>query len=281
MKQLSVKSSFIRLRISIITLILVIISLFLFSFTTRNIADEFFSQLGISKTNADEKITNSLLGGYLDEYGVSSAKKIVLGKRAAVVKDLLNYTKKHVNSTSFVKGYNEMRASYKPTKNPIQTPQEMREQTIEQYKKSITQTEASLKKADGSLKKMFEDLLAANKQQLKQAEDSTNKYYVNYKKNYPQMVQSNEAGYSSQLQKWEKQYPANHLLFVKERLQQFLTETADIDFDAALVEKNGKKYFINKEYERKGNRWKMAFRAGKDAIGTAREMVQQWINEIN
>ena len=38
-------------------------------------ADDFLKQLGISKPGADEKITNSILDGSLDTYGVKNAKK--------------------------------------------------------------------------------------------------------------------------------------------------------------------------------------------------------------
>jgi hypothetical protein len=52
--------------------------------------------------------------------------------------------------------------------------------------------------------------------------------------------------------------PNNHLLFVK----------------------NGKKVFVNRAYESKNNRWKMAFRAGKEVVQPARAFVQQWLGEI-
>ncbi|MES2848908.1 MAG: hypothetical protein V4685_07620, partial [Bacteroidota bacterium] len=105
MKQLSFKTSLTRLRISIVSLVLVILSLVLFSFTVNKLADDFLQQLGISKTNADAKITNSILGGYLDQYGVSKAKNIALGKRAEVVKDLVAYAKQKLNSPEFISQY--------------------------------------------------------------------------------------------------------------------------------------------------------------------------------
>ena len=99
-------------------------------------------------------------------------------------------------------------------------------------------------------------------------------------KNYENGVKQNQQNYDRQVADWEAKYPSNHLLYVKKRLQEFLNETADIDFDAELVTKNGKKYFVNRAYESKGNRWKMAFRAGKDVITTARTFVEKWMSEI-
>jgi hypothetical protein len=91
------------------------------------------------------------------------------------------------------------------------------------------------------------------------------------------MVKEN---YSRQIAGWEKKYPTNQLLYVKMRLQEFMDVTKDIDFGAELFTKNGKKYFVNPAYEGKGYYWKMAFRAGKEAVEPAREFVQKWIEEI-
>ena len=62
---------------------------------------------------------------------------------------------------------------------------------------------------------------------------------------------------------WEKKYPTNHLLYVKVRLQEFMNETKDIDFGAELVAKNGKKYFVNRDYELRAIGGKWLFVQGK------------------
>ena len=49
------------------------------SFSTHRIGDEFMKQLGISKPAADVKITQSILGGSLDAYGLKNIKSVVLG----------------------------------------------------------------------------------------------------------------------------------------------------------------------------------------------------------
>ncbi len=269
-----------RMRIGAILLAFVAGSIFLFSFTAKNVAEDFLQQLGISKANADEKIAHSLLGGYLDQYGLRNAKNIALGNRAAVAKDLLSYTKQYAGSPAFLKEYNQLRENNKPKPSPIQTPDEMRTGMIEQYKKSIAETEANIKKADASTKSIFEPILVTMKQELKNVEDPNNKMIANYRKNYPEMLKSIEAGNKQQLAEWEAKYPTNQLLFIKERLQQFMEETEGIDFNAQLIEKNGKKYFVNPVYERKGNRWKMAFRAGKEVVEPARAFAQSWMEEI-
>lgn len=275
------QSSFInRLRIGSIGLALIAASVALFSFTSKKMAEDFLQQLGISKASADEKITSSLLGGYLDQYGLKNAKNIVPGNRSAVASSLLAYTKQYTGSEAFQKEYRQLRENNKPQLQNVQTPEEMRTGMIEQYKKSLAETEANMKKSDASMKNIFEPIIATIKQQLKEVEDPNNKMIANYKKNYPEMMKSLEAANKQRLAEWENKYPANQQLFIKTRLQQFLEETGNIDFGAQLVEKNGKKYFVNPAYEHMGNRWKLAFRAGKEVVEPARAFVQKWIDEI-
>ncbi len=268
------------LRLSVIATILVLLSLLLFSFTSEKISNDFLSLLGISKQHANEKITASMLGGYLDQYGLSNAKNIAPGNRAAVVKDLVSYSKEFINSPAFIDAYKAKRNNAKPVQPKVETPEEMQKNMIASYRKSVTETEESIKKADESVKKYLQTALDASKKALKEAEDPNNQYIAAYRENYEQMLEAGNAAYQQQLSQWEEAYPGNHLLYVKERLQIFMNETADIDFNAALTERNGKKYFVNSAYEHKSNRWKMAFRAGKEAIETARNLVQQWIDGI-
>jgi hypothetical protein len=254
--------------------------LILSSFTTNRLSDEFLKQLGIDKSKADQKITSSMLGGYIDLYGASNAMNIAAGNRKAVVVDLLKYVKHYVTTDSYTQEYVRLKESNKPVSTRMQTPEEMKEQTIAAYKEGLTNAEKLLASSDPANKAVYQKLVDDTKAELKKAEDPNNKMYVNYAKNYDQMMKNIEAGEKKALDDWEAQYPADHMQYVKKRLQQFMVETQDIDFNAELVQKNGKKYFVKPEYESKSNRWKMAFRAGSEVVNPAREFVQQWINEL-
>ncbi len=253
----------------------------LFSFTVHTLNSNFFKELGISKTDADKKITQSFLRGYLNVYGAKNVKNIVLGNRGAVVMDLLTYTKQSVNSNAFKKEYAELKEANKPKEYKIKTPEEMRKENIESNKKSVASMEALVLKAGVGSKALYEKMLADSKKQLKEAEDPNNKDVDGYAKNYPGLAKSFKESYQQELKKWEDQYPANHLLFVRQRLQQFLEETKGIDFSAELTNINGKKVFVSKVYEGKSFRWKMAFRAGKEVVEPARTFAEEWITEIN
>lgn len=250
------------------------------SFTAQKLADDFLKQLGITQQAADEKIANSILGGYIDSYGIRNAKNIALGNRKAVTLDLLNYIKKYTGSAAFEKEYNEMKDRYKPTEYIPQTPEEMRSEMISDAKSAVVKSEEMLRKSDPSFKTIFEKNVEDSKKALKDAEDPNNKHYIAYTKNYPQAVKNYKAGYERAIADWNTKYPSNPLLFVKKRIEEFLNATKDIDFTAELTERNGKKIFVNPEYERKNNRWKMAFRAGREVVEPARDFVQKWFAEM-
>ena len=280
MKKLISKKAINGFRLGLAGMLLVTLSISFFSFTVNKLTGDFLQQLGLSKANADEKIVNSLLGGYVDTYGLSNVKNIALGNRTAVTKDLLAYIKQYAGSAAFKKEYATLKEKNKPALSTVQTPEAFKKEAIEQLKKAVAEMEGYYKNADASLKPIFEKSLADGKKQLKDAEDPNNKIYLNYAKNYDQFVKGNEERNKFMLKSWEETYPDNQLLYIKKHLQNFLTNTADIDFAAETVNKNGKKIFVNPVYERKANYWKMAYRAGKEVVEPSRAFVTQWLEEI-
>jgi hypothetical protein len=83
-----------------------------------------------------------------------------------------------------------------------------------------------------------------------------------------------------QRKEFDREYPEDPRLLVKTRLQEFLDLTADIDFNARLVNRNGRMVFENPDYESRDANWKKCFRAGKETIAAARDFAQQWLKEI-
>jgi hypothetical protein len=271
----------IRLRICIAVLIMVIVSLFLFSFTVESIKEDFLKKLGISMNEAERRITGGLLGGSLDHYGIPNLKKILTNDRAGIVKDIATHAKEYANSDAFKKEYASLKENNKPAPmQKVETPEEMRASMIRSAKEFIKTSEDALKTATPQTKPMFEQMLEGAKKNLKDAEDPNNKNIKAYTKNFESMKSYMQQGWENSMKQWEVKYPANHMLYVKGKLQEFMTATEGVDFSAQLYEKNGKKYFVNPDYERKGDRWKMAYRAGKEPVEAARAFVSQWISEI-
>jgi hypothetical protein len=258
-----------------------LLSIFLLnSFTVHRIGDDFMKQLGITKTAADEKISSSILGGSLDAYGLKNVKNIVTGNRGLIAKDLLVYTRSYLASPEFNKEYQALKENNKPKKDVVKTPAEVKNEYIASIKKMISDSENGLKTANSTMKPVYEKMLAEGKKQLKDATSPDNAYITTYEKNYPQMVKNLDERHESLLKEWESVFPSDPDQFIKRRLEEFLKVTSDIDFNAELVTKNGKKMFVNPAYENKDSRWKMAFRAGKEVVEPARAYVQQWAQEI-
>ena len=278
MKQHSYRQS--SIHFFLLTLILIILGTSLLSFKTEKTYGDFLKQLGITKQEANDKISGSFLGGGLNYYGIRNLKNIVTNDRAAIVKDVASYAKQYANSPEYLKQYIALKESNKPEPYKLESPEEMRTNMIRQAREAVQQTEESLKKAPSEMKAIFEKTLEAVKQNLQMAEDPNNKYIKAYTQNYAATEKHMKDSHENLLKQWEAKYPANHLLFIKGRLQEFLNATKDIDFGAQLTEKNGVKYFVKPEYERKDNRWKAAFRAGKESVEAARTFAQRWLDEI-
>lgn len=268
------------IHIFILSLILSIFAVSLASFTTARAYGDFLKQLGITKQEANDKISSSFLAGGFDYYGIKNLKNIVTNDRAAIVKDIAQYAKQFASSQEYIKQYLELKESHKPEPYKLETPDEFRESMLKGAREAVRQTEESLKKAPAEMKAIFEKTVEAAKQNLKQTEDPNNKYIKAYTQNYPNTEKTMKEAHERLLKEWEIKYPSNQLLYVKSRLAYFLETTNDIDFSAELVERNGIKYFVKKEYESKGNHWKMGFRAGKEAVEAARAFAQQWSSDI-
>ena len=263
------------------TIAIGLLSLLMVSFIApKKMADDFFKQLGISQANANDKITNSLLSGYMDAYGVKNIKNIALGNRAAIANSLLAYTKQHTSGSAFIKEYNALRDRKKPVMAIVKTPEEFQQGIIEAAKQSMADVTQKLKKADAAMKPVFEKTLESIQKQLQQAEDPNNKSIAGYRKGYPVLVKNRDDTYAKEVAAWEAKYPAHHQQFIKQRLAQFLQETENVDFSAQLYEKKGVRYFSNPAYESKSGYWKMAFRAGKEVVEPGRSFAQEWIQDI-
>ncbi len=261
-------------------LLLPLFFLYSFHYKMERYAD-FWQNLGTTEKNGSDMIRESFLNGYLQYYGLKNLKNIAVNDRKAVAHDLLDYTKNFVQSAEFQKAYEARRQRMKPrdmVKKP-KTEAQIREEMIAETKKSISNIEESMKSATPDLIKTYEQLLVQQKKTLEDYQKPDNTMI-------PMMVQSQQQQYEalvkrneSALKKWEENYPAQSLAFIKMRLQEVLMATEGIDYNAELIEKNGKKYFVKQEYERKDDNWKKGFRAGKEVTESVRAYIKEWMNE--
>ncbi|HEV7331523.1 MAG TPA: hypothetical protein VGN63_10835 [Flavisolibacter sp.] len=91
----------------------------------------------------------------------------------------------------------------------------------------------------------------------------------------------NMAVYKEDMLRWEKEYPASFTVLLKRKLNEFLQLTADIDFNAKLVQRGKKQVFADPALEAKDSFWKACFRSGKTTVAAARSYAQQWLLELH
>lgn len=87
--------------------------------------------------------------------------------------------------------------------------------------------------------------------------------------------------YQDDLRHWEEDFPANPQVLVARRLRQFLEVSADVDYSAELVTRDGLRRFANSAYERKPSEWKLCFRAGREATTAARNQAESWLRALS
>jgi hypothetical protein len=258
------------------------ITLLLSSFTTQKMTDDVWKVLGITKQEGNDKIKNSFMYGYLYYYGVKNIRNIAVNDRGAVAKDLLSYTKEFVSSPAFKKQYDDMRNSSKPTEpvlKPLRTIEEIQKEEIAKTEKSIKDTEKNMKDMPQYAKNM-QPMLDVLKKNLKDYQDPKNQLFSSIAQGEKYQQENEKKNYQDRMKQWQVTYPAEVNEFIAAKLQKMLDATKDIDYNAELVEKWGKKRFVNPAYESKNQEWKQGFRAGKDVTEQARAFARKWLDEL-
>ena len=252
------------------------------AFKANKIYADIWQQLGISKSKGEENIRASFLNGYFSYYGAEKAKNILSGNRAAVAKDLLNYTKQQVNSEAFKKEYQKMRDGAKPEEptEAVKTKEEIRKEKVTELEKSLKESEEIVKTMPDMAKTM-QPTIELFKKTLKDYKDPNSKNIEAFYQGELYEHRQRKLDYEEDMVKWNKDYPADYKQIVKSRLQEFVTIAKTVDFNAELKSVNGKKKFVNPKYEGQSYNWKQIFRAGKEVIEPAIAFAEQWIKEIN
>jgi hypothetical protein len=88
-------------------------------------------------------------------------------------------------------------------------------------------------------------------------------------------------GDAEALAEWKANFPPTGREAVKKRLREFLRESANVDYGAKLVRREGKMRFANAKYEDEmSGEWKLCYRAGQEPVTKARAIAQSWLKEL-
>ncbi len=239
-------------------------------------AADVLQQLHVDKNAAAREVVQSMTSGQVNYWMVREPFKVAApAARAALVEQTLLWTKAYIGSPQFAKDYATYREQMKPR------PPERKQTVDEELQSARKKQQADWEKTKKEIAQMPAQYRAAAEQGLKAAEAAqkqmdTPEFRNMERQGIVAQRKQQDDDYAKRMAKWEKEYPADSRLLLKSRLQQFLRETADVDYAAKL---NGGR-FVNPAYENKSSEWKLAFRAGKEPTGKARAFAQSWLAEL-
>ena len=256
---------------------------------SKEIVDDVWQKLGLTLPDAQKNINNSFFDGRFYYLGAKNAKNLALGDRVSVVNELVAYAKKYVNSAEFKTAWKE----YQDKKSEVirrSLPRKPEPKNLDSIKaeerrlldKRLTATEANLNSPNENVKKSAAAQVASINKEIQALNDPNNpviKRKVDMaNRNYEYQLKV----YNDAMQNFEAKYPSDPKPVLKQRLQDILNITADVDYTAELKSGDkGLKLFVNPEYEKKPLEWKLAYRAGKSATDAIRAAAQQWLKELN
>ncbi len=243
-----------------------------------------WKEMGISKVEGEDFISESFSRGYLYVYGTNNLRNIVTGNRTAIAKEVLTHCKKVVSTAAFGFRYREFRIRTQPIAPAIKSKDQIRAELVSNYEEQIMNNQQTVNYAlvmkNMEMKKKAEMAMAKCRKILEEINSGNSKLMTEQMIYADMRYQSDLEKYQTKICQWEKDYPVDTRQLIKRRLEYFLDLTKDIDFNASLKELNGKKVFANPAYEKKSAEWKMGYRAGKDVVQTARSFAGQWIKEL-
>ena len=239
-------------------------------------AGDVLQQLKVAKNDASREMMLSLVSGNVDVYRVRNAFKSASPEaRAAMVEQTLVWTKAYASSPQFAKDYAAYREEAKP--QPEQYERTVDEELAAKRKErqdSLAESKKSIAEMPKEYRKIAEDGYKAAVEAMKQMD--TPEMRRMERDGIVMERQQDAKNHAERMKQWEKEFPADPKVLVKQRLQDFLRETASVDYAAKL---NGRK-FANAAYESKSSEWKLAYRAGKAPTEKARMFAQTWLAEL-
>lgn len=230
--------------------------------------DDVFTRLGIQEKTARYYIFGNTVANfssgpienYDGEYEDNSfklpyaklLKDVVAGDKVAAAKELCEYTRNYVNSEEFIADYMAKREDALPL--------EIEGARISTLRANIRVHNINIKNYQSDTKYVAEQQAEVEKNQKKL-----------------DILLEKAKGNFEGRDKWEAAFPEDPSVLVKQRLEEYLKLVSTVDFNAQLADKDGRKRFVNPAYEKKSNKWKACFRAGKEVNEVVTAFVKNWL----
>jgi hypothetical protein len=244
-------------------------------------ASDILAKLGLERAEAQESVLDALASGSVYSQRAFAAFKAIPGaSRAAIVQAGLAWVKAYVQADEFKQAYRKLRDGGKPAPPSVRpSADEALKQQRADFEKQAAQMRASMAGMDAEMKKTMEETIRQMRAQMETMEKDPEQ-----KKIMGQMAgmqhDEDQKQYAERLKVWDEKFPADFRVLLKRRINDFLAASAGVDFAAALQPRDGKMIFARPEYEAKGPEWKLCFRAGREATGSARAFAKAWLAEL-
>jgi hypothetical protein len=249
-----------------------------YSFNTDRRVDDLLKELGIPAAHAKNYVWKSFIGESFSLPSNSNIENYPRNKQATAVQVIGAYIKDYLISADFAKQYQILREERKPA---------LPKSVAERLKKELNNLYLALKEAENACGKASTELKPIYDASIRKYKQSINALENDYDPQHAAQIQGiitqydyDMSDYRFRLKQFEKKYPADVKLFIRNRLQDFLQLSSTVDFDADVkLESNGQK-FADPAYEERSQAWKYCFLAGRDATTAARKLAAKWIKEI-
>lgn len=243
-------------------------------------AADVLSQLGIPADSAREAVQIVLNSG-VNNPGLPAKlfKAAPAAARAEMASAGIAWVKTYTASPEFKAKWAEIRETHRPPKPEFDgTPEDELKRADDEQKQQADESKKALASLPPETRKQIEESMKAA--DAVRASMDTPEMRKTRLASIVAMRAERTSQYEQELATWKRDYPESPAPAIAKRIREFLAFSADVDFGARLIGKNGKMVFENPAYEAKSSQWKMCFRAGREATTAARAAAQAWLKEL-
>ena len=247
-------------------------------------AADVLTQLGLTPAAAREILMSGVGSGWVNYSMAASAfKKAPVELRVELAQGAIAWARAFTESPDFKTSYAKLRETRRPQAPKFEgTPEEEYARQREKQAKDQAKGAEDMKKAMAQMapdqRKQMEEAMQQAAEVMKQMDTPEMRKMM--LDGIRMSREQQTAEYNAGMKKWADEYPENPAPVIAKRLKAFLDMSAAVDFDAKLVEKNGKMRFVNPAYESKPSEWKVCYRLGKEPVAAARAAAEAWMKEL-
>jgi hypothetical protein len=234
--------------------------------------------IGMTDSDAQDLIHQSVFQGFPVAAARASLKAVPAARRAELVRAAGALARTYLASDMFRRRYAADLASAPDEQRPPAPPQKFAdfegasraavEENIAELKKETSIPADQRAELEDAMRVQLRQITGANAQQRAAWEAEDRERFARESAAHDEAVAEGRA------------LPVEPKDLIRTRLLRFLSDTADVDFDAPLVLEQGTQKFVDRAHETKPGLWKACYRAGRPATEAARAFANAWLKEL-